>query len=448
MSKSNLLGPMFNPSIEHSRFWTLRGNPAILTGRRLKRENAKFKHNGVQHGVIFLNIGDTHLEKDIIVPSLVKEAVHRAIESQRICYTFSEGEPDLIKSVAHHYGVSESEVFILNGVTEAIFFLARLFARIPTGDGDLSCSTQRNQPWHNIMLIRPVYPPWSGILLEHGIALTLVDRYTDGARCGQPCLEEIKEKINPATLAVVLISADNPTGKVLTRQTVENIARILKYYREKKGQTIFMIVDDIYRDFVEPDKRVDFLKISNEYKVPLLLLGGIDKILGTGFHGGWLVVHIPRIPAFKRLSRQTLEAIRILFSKYLGANTITQYAMKPYFDESELVRPDVKKNIDKFRLWSDKFIKGLLKLEKEKLLKFKYGVPELPLYLWLEILNFRKWGSATRFAEALVTKTGILVAPGDPFGDNKCIRISVVRDPVKPLNIPQIMLNFMKSAGG
>jgi len=32
----------FNPMIEASKFWTLRGNPALVSGRKLKRENAVF----------------------------------------------------------------------------------------------------------------------------------------------------------------------------------------------------------------------------------------------------------------------------------------------------------------------------------------------------------------------------------------------------------------------
>ncbi len=435
---------IFNPSIDASRYWTLRGNPAIVTGKKLKQANAKFKHNDISHGVIFLNIGDTHLEKDIIVPSLIKEAVHKCIESERICYTFSAGDPRLIKSVARYYGVTDSDVFIVNGVSESIVFLSRLFARIPTSRANIRQCVRVGQPWHNVMLVNPVYPPWSGLLLEHGVALTLVDRYLDGPRCGQPCLEEIKEKINPGTQAIVLITADNPTGKALTRETVEKTARILSDVRKKNGQAIFMVVDDIYREFIDPRRQVDFIQISKKYKVPLILLGGIDKILGTGFHGGWMVLHIPRDPALQTLAKQTPEAIRILFSKYLGANTITQYAMRPYFDEMDLVRRDIKKNIDTFKRWAKEFVKGLLKLEKAKLIKFKYGPPELPLYLWLEIIDIDRWGSATEFADDLVRQTGVLVAPGGPFGDPNCIRISMVRDPIKPLDIPEIMLNFMR----
>ncbi|MEK7310281.1 MAG: pyridoxal phosphate-dependent aminotransferase [Planctomycetota bacterium] len=429
----------FNPMIEASKFWTLRGNPAILSGRKLKRENAEFIHDGIKHGVVFLNIGDTHLEKDIIVPALVQEAVHRAIESQRMCYSFSEGDPGLIKTVASYYDVPETEVFIVNGVTEAILFIGRMLSQ--TVNSPAGCQRMaRRADWPNVILVRPVYPPWSGIMLEQGLKVELTERYTQGKMKGQPDINGISRKINKETRAIALIPADNPTGVVLTRQTVEGIAKLIARRQDKKYD-IFLIVDNIYSEFIRPEHRIDYVKVAEKYKIPLILLGGIDKTLGTGFHGGWMVAHVPKDN--EKLHRETLEVIRILFAKYLGANTLTQYAMMPYFNDYERVLVDIKKNIAKFQLWCNKFIRGLKGAER-KFLRFKYGHPELPLYIWLEIIPKGIWANATEFADDLVKTTGVLVAPGDPFGDNNCFRVSMVRDPIKPLNIPRIIIEFMK----
>ncbi|MDI6788929.1 MAG: hypothetical protein QME51_11205, partial [Planctomycetota bacterium] len=148
----------FNPGIEAARLWTLRGNPALVEGRRLNKENAEFVHQGQKHGVLFWNLGDTHTEEDIIIPSAVKEAVHQAIEKSRICYTASEGEPRLVKSIAQRYDVPEGEVFVTNGVTEGIIFVARLFGQTVGNQKDaLNLSKRRH--WHNIITLRPVYPP-------------------------------------------------------------------------------------------------------------------------------------------------------------------------------------------------------------------------------------------------------------------------------------------------
>ena len=429
--------------IETSKFWTLRGNPAILSGRKLKRENAEFSHNGLKHGVVFLNIGDTHLEKDIIVPGVVKEAIHRCIESQRICYTFSEGDPSLIKSIANKFGVSETEVFVVNGVTESIFFIGRMLAQT-VGTPAECLSFARRTHWPNMILIRPVYPPWNGLMMENGLDIKLAERHLSGHLRGQPDISGIKDKINQETRGIVLIPADNPTGKVLSQETVEGIA-VLICKQQKKKNDIFLIVDNIYCEFIKLEQRVNYIQIAEKYKIPLILLGGIDKTLGTGLHGGWMIIHIPK--ELEHLHRATLEAMRVLFAKYLGANTITQYAMMPYFNEYEMVLVDIKKNLAKFHLWCNKFIKGFKPAEK-KFLRFKYGVPELPLYLWLEIIPKNIWANATEFADDLVKSTGILVAPGDPFGDKNCIRISVVRDPLKPLNIPKIIIDFMRKKIG
>ncbi|MFH0888473.1 MAG: pyridoxal phosphate-dependent aminotransferase [Planctomycetota bacterium] len=434
----------FNPMIEASKFWTLRGNPALISGKRLKQENIKWTHQGITHGVIFCNIGDTHLEKDIVIPQVVKKAVHRCIEQQRICYTFSEGDPSLIKSISAKFGVSDTEIFITNGVTEAILFLGRLFGQIIGKPEDGLTCARRKSNWPGIVLVSPVYPPWNGIMMEYGLKVNLACRHDSGKLKGQANIAEIKNKINSGTQAVVLIPADNPTGKVLPPDNIEEVAKLLVKEKEN-GKDIFLIVDDVYREFIDPKMRVDYIKLADKYKLPLILLGGIDKVLGTGFHGGWMIIHVPK--ELERLHKLTPDTMRLIFAKYTGANTITQYAMMPYFNDYNRVLSDIKKNLKKFHNWSNKYIKGF-KTYSKNYLRFKYGPPELPLYLWLELVPKNVWANATEFADDLVKTTGVLVAPGDPFGDKNCIRISVVRDPLKPLNIPKIIIDFMRRETG
>jgi aspartate/methionine/tyrosine aminotransferase len=433
----------FNPMIEASKFWTLRGNPALISGKRLKKENVQWTHQGIRHGVIFCNIGDTHLEKDIIIPQVVKKAVHQCIEQQRICYTFSEGDPVLIKSIANKFGISDTEIFVTNGVTECILFLGRLFGMIVGKPEDALIYTKQKSDWSNIILVGPVYPPWSGIMMEYGMKVELAYRHDSGKLKGQANIAEIRNKINNGTKAVVLIPADNPTGKVLPPDNIEDVA-ILLAEEKRNGRNIFLIVDNVYMEFIKPEMRVDYIKLADKYKLPMILLGGIDKVLGTGFHGGWMIIHVPK--ELEHLHKLTPDTMRLIFAKYTGANTITQYAMMPYFNKYETVLVDIKKNIAKFHLWCNKFIRGLKPAEK-KFLRFKYGIPELPLYLWLEIIPKNIWVNATEFADDLVKSTGVLVAPGDSFGDKNCIRISVVRDPIKPLNLPKIIIDFMKKIG-
>lgn len=430
----------FNPMIEASKFWTLRGNPAILSGKKLKKENAEWTHDGIKHGVISLNIGDTHLEKEVLVPQLVKEAVHQCMEQQRICYTFSEGDPRLVKSVAKRYGVPETSVFIVNGVTEGILFVGRMLGQTVGSPADCLKASKAQDNWPNVILVGPVYPPWSGLMIENGLKVGMVERHASGRMKGQPDITDMKSKINLGTKAINIIPADNPTGKVLTQETIEAVAELIKNEQEHNHE-MFLIVDNIYHEFIKPDMRVDYFKIADKYNIPMIFLGGVDKTLGTGFHGGWMIIHIPK--SMPQLHLQTMENMRILFAKYLGANTITQYAMMPYFNDYDRVLPDISRNLDKFHLWSNKYIKEFKPYEKE-LLRFKYGPPELPLYLWLELVPQNCWESATAFADDLVKTTGVLVAPGDPFGDNTCIRISVINDPIIPLNIPKIMINFIK----
>ncbi|MDE7071401.1 MAG: pyridoxal phosphate-dependent aminotransferase [Clostridia bacterium] len=75
----------------------------------------------------------------------------------------------------------------------------------------------------------------------------------------QPNLDNMKKAISKRTKAVIINSPNNPTGVVYSQDTLKELGKILKEQSEKKGEAIYLISDEPYREIVYDDAQVPFL---------------------------------------------------------------------------------------------------------------------------------------------------------------------------------------------
>lgn len=64
----------------------------------------------------------------------------------------------------------------------------------------------------------------------------------------QPKLDEFEAKITARTKCVLVNSPNNPTGVVYSRETLENMAKILEKKQKEFNTTIYLITDEPYRE--------------------------------------------------------------------------------------------------------------------------------------------------------------------------------------------------------
>ncbi len=75
----------------------------------------------------------------------------------------------------------------------------------------------------------------------------------------QPNLDNMKKAISKRTKAVIINSPNNPTGVVYSQDTLKELGQILKEQSEKKGEAIYLISDEPYREIVYDDAQAPFL---------------------------------------------------------------------------------------------------------------------------------------------------------------------------------------------
>ncbi|MDE6372432.1 MAG: pyridoxal phosphate-dependent aminotransferase [Clostridia bacterium] len=75
----------------------------------------------------------------------------------------------------------------------------------------------------------------------------------------QPDLSALKSLIGERTKAVIVNSPNNPTGVIYGEDTLKELGKILKEQSEKKGEAIYLISDEPYRELVYGDNATPFL---------------------------------------------------------------------------------------------------------------------------------------------------------------------------------------------
>lgn len=220
--------------------------------RKLVPYAEKAKKNGKK--VYHLNIG----QPDIETPDVFLESI-RNFEEKVIKYSNSKGDPALIDAIVKYYkkiGINfESEdILIMNGGSEAILF--SLMAVADEGD--------------NILVPEPFYTNYGGFAVPAGLTIKPITTVaSNGFRL--PSYEKISSLVDEKTRAILLSNPGNPTGAVYTRAEVEMIARIAK---EKE---LFVIADEVYREFVYDDLEYTSFGAMKDIADRVIIVDSVSK---------------------------------------------------------------------------------------------------------------------------------------------------------------------------
>jgi len=177
--------------------------------------------------VYHLNIG----QPDIQTPPAFLEAI-RAFDDSVIAYGDSRGDArllDVIQKYYHDWGMDFdiNEITITAGGSEAL-----LIAMMGVCD-----------PGDEILVFEPFYANYLSFANVLGVNMKAV---TTKAEKGYelPGEAAVEACITPRTKAILITNPGNPTGRVLTSDEMELVARVVKRH------DLALIVDEVYREFV------------------------------------------------------------------------------------------------------------------------------------------------------------------------------------------------------
>jgi len=209
-------------------------------------------------------------EPDFDTPEHIKEAAIEAISEGKTGYTPSSGIQELREAVAGYLSetrnieVKPESVVVANGSKPFIGYA--ILSVTDYGKG------------HEVLYPNPGYPIYESQACAHGavpVPLPLLERKGYSFDIGY-----LESKINDKTRLLILNSPHNPTGGVLEKETLEQIADILKRHDD-----IWVLSDEVYSRILYDDEFVSIASIPGMAERTIIL----DAVSKTYAMTGWRI---------------------------------------------------------------------------------------------------------------------------------------------------------------
>ncbi len=327
--------------------------------------------------VISLGVG----EPDFPTPEPLKDAAIRAIENDYTSYTSNYGIPELREEISEKLKVRnkinrnpKDEILITSGVSQGL----DLAVRAITDPGD------------EILIPEPCYVSYnSNVWFAHGKPIS-VPTYEENAF--RVKAEDIKKRLTKKTKGILISTPNNPTGSVLKKKDLEEIADIAI---ENK---LAVISDEIYEDLIYDNEKHHSIASLNGMEDATITLNGYSKPYAfTGWRLGYAAGNPEFIEAMMKIHQYA----------QICAPSISQYAALGAFELEEYVKDMVRSYDLRRRL----LVKGLNSLPNISCI-----TPKGAFYAFPNIKDTNL--SSAEFAERLLKEAGVAVIPGDAFGES------------------------------
>ena len=324
--------------------------------------------------IIHLEIG----EPDFDTPSNVVEAGIAALRKGWTHYGPSAGLPDLRQAIAEYVSrtrgvpVSSEEVVVVPGGKPIIFFT--ILALIESGD--------------EVLYPNPGFPIYESMVnysVGTGIPIPLREE-----RDFSVDVKELASLINDHTRLIILNSPHNPTGGILTKKDVFEIAEAIG------DRNILVLSDEIYSRLIYDGEHFSIMSVPG-FKDRTILLDGFSKTYAmTGWRLGYGVMRADLAGQISKLMTNS-NSCTASFTQVAGIEALRG-------DQSSVDRMSAE-----FRRRRDAFVAGLNKIKG-----FSCRMPKGAFYAFP---NITKTGwTSKKLADALLDEAGVAALAGTAFG--------------------------------
>jgi aspartate/methionine/tyrosine aminotransferase len=325
--------------------------------------------------IIHLEIG----EPDFDTPANVIEAGAKAMRSGWTHYGPAAGQPELRQTLADYVSrtrgvkVAPEEVVVVPGGKPIIFFTILSF--IDEGD--------------EVIYPNPGFPIYESMInYVGGVPVPIRLREE---RDFSLDVDELAALISNRTKLIILNSPQNPTGGILTRRDIEQIAQAIG------DRNIMVLADEIYSRLLFDGEQHFSIMSLPEMRERTILLDGFSKTYAmTGWRMGYGVMRADLAAHMTRLMTNS-NSCTASFTQVAGIEAIRG-------DQSS-----VDHMRDQFQRRRDVFVAGLNKIKG-----FSCRMPKGAFYVFPNITQ-TGWKSKA-LEEALLNQAGVAALSGTSFG--------------------------------
>jgi len=329
-------------------------------------------------------------------------------EALRSCaYTGTRGIPALREAVAadvKSYGKVDfdpaAEIIVTTGATESIF--SSLMCLIDPGD--------------DVIITDPTYLGYREMIeLAQGRAKTIPVNVEEDY---QPTDEQLKQAVSKKTKAMILLSPDNPTGRVINASFVKTLVDLANEY------DFWIISDDAYKHIIYEGEHVWVTRYPGA-KEHTITVCSFSKEAGIpGLRLGYTLAPKVVIESIEKMQQYST----------LAPESIGQFALVNFLNHNikeQYIKDSITAYVKK-RDFMGTMIRNYLPLART--LK-----PPGAYYYFVDIRAYLSKVGKTEeeFSEQLLTKTKVAVIPGRFFGENGKghVRMTFVTEPEERIKL-------------
>ncbi len=328
-------------------------------------------------GAISLGVG----EPDFQTPWQIRRAGIASIEKGRTFYTSNWGLADLRHEISVYAKKSynldydeHDEIIVTVGGSEAIDNALRSFV----SDGD------------EVLIPEPSFVCYTPLtIMAGGTPVSLETKMEDGFKL---TADALRAAITPKTKVLIMPYPNNPTGAIMTREDLEEIAAVLR------DTNIIVISDEIYCELTYGGKKhVCFAELPGMRERTIVINGFSKSYAMTGWRLGWVMA-----------PREMLQPlVKIHQFGIMSAPTLSQFAgieaMRSCADEIAYMRKEY--DMRRRFVYSTLVDMGMPCFE-----------PEGAFYIFPNITKY--YDDDEEFCERLLNSKKVAVVPGSAFGES------------------------------
>ncbi|MGI5837156.1 MAG: pyridoxal phosphate-dependent aminotransferase [Chloroflexota bacterium] len=319
---------------------------------------------------------------DFESPQPLLEAAVAAIKEGQNQYPVTYGEPELraaiSKKVAWYNSIQcdpETEITVTCGATEAM--IATLKALINPGD--------------EIIVFEPFYENYGPDGILSGATPRYVTLYPPNWSFK---LEELEAAFNDKTKAIVINTPNNPTGKVFTRDELQQIAELCLRW------DCYAVTDEVYEHILYDEARhVSMASLPGMWQRTITINSVSKSYSVTGWRVGWAIAQ-PRIT-------QRIRKVHDFLT--VGAPTPFQHAAVAGLAFPEQYYRDLQSRYAEARTFLVKTLRDT---------GFQPSIPQGAYYILADVRDLmRRLGAEDddSFARKLIELAGVATVPGSSF---------------------------------
>lgn len=324
--------------------------------------------------IISLGRGDP----DFDTPGNIIEAAKRALDQGKTHYTDWLGIPELREAIAdklrreNGMDYDKSEILVTVGGQEAVFML--MLSLLNMGD--------------EIIIPEPRYTSYdTAIEVAGGKMVPLITKPENDF---QIMAEDVEKLITPRTKALLVITPNNPTGVVMTKENLEALAEVAKRH------DLVVISDEIYEKLIFDGWKHWSIGSFPGMKERTLTVNGVSKSYSmTGWRLGYVAGPRNIIDAMSQLK----------YAVTICTTSISQMAALEAFTGPQ---DSLEKMVN---IYNERRLVTMMRLDR---LGIPYVTPRGAFYIFPEI---RKYGMTSfDFCRFMMEKAQVLLFPGTAFG--------------------------------